>query len=74
MFHSSVVVDVSLSPVSISSAAVPYCVHNAMPTITSVHVLVNPLTCIFIIPLNACTENANARKLAFICMPLYKQP
>ena len=37
MFHSSVVVDVSLSPVSIPSATVPYCI---MPTITSVHVVV----------------------------------
>ena len=33
MFHSSVVVDVSLSPVSISSAAAPYFVHNSMATI-----------------------------------------
>ena len=37
MFRSSVVIDVSLSPVSISSAAVPYCVHYSMATITSVH-------------------------------------
>ena len=40
MFHSSVVVDVSLSPVLISSAAVPYCVHNSVPTSTTIHVLV----------------------------------
>ena len=38
MFHFSVVVDVSLSPVSISSAAAPYFVHNSMATIISVHV------------------------------------
>ena len=38
MFHSSVVIDVSLSPVSISSAAVLYRVHYSMATLTSVHV------------------------------------
>ena len=40
MFHSSVVVDVSLSPVSISSAAAPYFVDNSMATIVSVRVSV----------------------------------
>ena len=37
MFRSSVVVDVSPSPVSISSAAAPYFVHNSIATIIFVY-------------------------------------
>ena len=77
MFYSSVVVDVSLPPVSISSAAAHYFVHNSMATIISVHVnathlILFTIVSLVILLLVAMIKTHNHTLLTFVAWPMMR--